>query len=119
MTLLLALGLVGGLGATACFLRDGAISERAGRQDPAATFAVNISGALVLGLVVGTALQGDALAVVGTGALGFYTAFSAWMLEVRRGAEEGAYRVAALNVGASLVVGLAAAGVGRQLGALP
>jgi hypothetical protein len=37
---------------------------------------------------------------------------------VRRGAEEGAYRVAALNVGASLVVGLGAPGAGRQLGAL-
>jgi fluoride ion exporter CrcB/FEX len=43
MTLLLALGLVGGLGATARFLLDGAISERAGRQVPAGTFAVNIS----------------------------------------------------------------------------
>jgi fluoride exporter len=73
----------------------------------------------VLGLVVGTALQGDALAVVGTGALGSSTAFSTWMLEVRRGAEEGAYRVAALNVGASLVVGLGAPGAGRELGALP
>lgn len=118
MTLLLALGLVGGLRATACFLRDGAISERAGRQVPAGTFAVNIGGALVIGLVVGTALQGDALALVGTGALGFYTAFSAWMLEVRRAAEEGAYRVAAHNVGASLVVGLGAACVGRERGAL-
>jgi fluoride exporter len=115
MTPRLALGLVGGLGATACFLRDGAISERAGRQVPAGTFAVNISGALV----VGTALQGDVRALVGTGALGFYTAFSTWMLEARRGAEEGAYRVAALNVGASLVVGLGAACVGRELGALP
>jgi fluoride exporter len=70
------------------------------------------------GLVVGTALQGDARALVGTGALGSSTAFSAWMLEVRRGAEEDAYRVAALIVGASLVVGLGAPGAGRQLGAL-
>ena len=64
--------------------------------------------------MVGTALQADALAVVGTGALGSSTTFSTWMLEVRRGAEEGAYRVAALIVGASLVVGLG----GRELGAL-
>ena len=121
MTLLLALGLVGGLGATARLLLDGAISERVGRQVPAGTFAVNIGGALVLGLVVGTALQGDApaLAGVGTGALRSSTAVSAWMLESHRGAGEGAYGVAALNVGACLVVDLAAAWVGRRLGALP
>jgi fluoride exporter len=118
MTLLLALGLVGGLRAIACFLRDGAFSERADRPVPAGTFAVNISGALVLAVVVGTALQGDALALVGTGAIGFYTAFSTWMLEVRRAAEECTYRVAAHNVGASLVVCLGAACVGRERGAL-
>jgi fluoride exporter len=110
---------VGGLGRIARFLLDGAISQRAGRQVPAGTFAVNISGALVLGLVVGTALRGDARALVGTGALGSYATFFTCMLEARRGAEEGAYRVAALDVAASLVVGLGAAWVGRELGALP
>jgi CrcB protein len=118
MTLALALGVVGGLGALARFLLDGAISARSSGELPAGTFLVNVSGAFVLGLVVGAALEGDALAIVGTGALGSYTTFSTWMLESHRLAEDGAYRVAALNVAVSLVVGLGAAYVGRELGGL-
>lgn len=118
MTLVLALGLVGGLGALARFLLDGVISARARSEFPVGTFVVNVSGALVLGLVVGASLEGDALAVVATGALGSYTTFSTWMLESHRLAEDGAYRVAVLNLGVSLVVGLGAVWAGRELGGL-
>lgn len=118
MRLALGLALAGGLGALARFLLDGIVSARTGGGFPAGTFVVNISGAFVLGLVVGAALDGDALAVVGTGALGSYTTFSTWMLESHRLAEDGAYRAAGLNVVASVVVGLSAVWAGRELGGL-
>jgi CrcB protein len=118
MTLALGLALAGGLGAITRFLLDGMVSARTGGGFPAGTFMVNISGACMLGLVVGASLDGDALALVGTGALGSYTTFSTWMLESHRLAEDGAYHAAALNVAASVVVGLSAVWLGRELGGL-
>ena len=42
-----AIGLVGGLGATGRFLLDGAVSERVGRSFPWGTLAVNLTGAFL------------------------------------------------------------------------
>lgn len=116
--LAVAVGLVGGVGALARFLLDGAVSVRVGGGFPAGTFAVNVSGALVLGLVAGVSLSGDALVIVGTGALGSYTTFSTWMLESQRLGEDGADRTMALNLALSLAVGLLAVWLGRELGGL-
>lgn len=118
MTLVVALGLAGGLGALARFPLDGLVSERTGSELPAGTFFVNVSGALVLGLLIGVSLEGDALAIVGTGALGSYTTFSTWMLESQRPGEDGAYRAMAINLVGSLAVGIGAAWLGRELGGL-
>ena len=63
MTLLLAVGVAGGLGALARFLLDGAVSTTVAAEFPTGTFVVNVSGALVLGLVVGASLEGDALTI--------------------------------------------------------
>ena len=104
----LGIAALGGVGATARFLLDGAVSSRAGTAFPWGTLAVNASGSFVLG-VVGTNV------VVGTGLLGAYTTFSTWMLETHRLAEDGRWRPAVLNVVGSLAVGLGAAWLGRQL----
>lgn len=116
--LVVAVGLVGGLGALARFLLDGAVSARSARAFPVGTFVVNISGALVLGFVAGVALSGDALVVVATGALGSYTTFSTWMLESQRLGEDGAFRAMALNLALSLAAGIFAVWLGRKLGGL-
>ena len=113
---LVGVGAVGGLGALARFALDGAVSQRAGRALPAGTFAVNIVGAFVLGLLVGAALRGDALRLAGTGALGSFTTFSTWMFETHRLGEDGDLPFAALNVAASLGAGLGAAALGRAIG---
>jgi CrcB protein len=113
---LLAVGLVGGLGAIARFTLDGAVARRLGRRFPFGTLAVNLSGAFAVG-VLAAALSGDALRIAGTGFLGAYTTFSTWMFESHRVAEDGRLRAGALNIAVSLALGLAAAWLGRHLGA--
>jgi CrcB protein len=108
--------LLGGAGAVARFVVDGAVAERTPGELPVGTLAVNLSGAFLLGLVAGLALSGDALLLVGTATLGSYTTFSTWMLETQRLVEEGEGRVAAVNVVLSLAAGIAAVALGRALG---
>ena len=110
----LGVGVLGGAGAMARFLLDGAVSERAGGHFPWGTLAVNATGAFVLGIVAGTP-DGDAYALVGTGLLGAYTTFSTWMLESHRLGEDGRLPLGLLNFALSLAVGIAAVWVGRQL----
>ena len=116
MTVWLAVGLVGGIGALVRFALDGAISERSRTEFPLGTFAVNVSGAFLLGLITGLGLHGDALVIAGTGALGSYTTFSTWVLESHRLGEDGQAGVMALNVALSRAVGLGAVALGRAIG---
>jgi CrcB protein len=111
-------GLLGGVGAIARFLLDGAVSARAGRSFPWGTLAVNLSGALVLGILAGAAVQGDALRLAGTGLLGAFTTFSTWMFESHRLGEDGELRAGVVNLLASLALGIAAVWLGRQIGGL-
>ena len=96
-----------------------------GRRDgvfPWGTWVINVSGALLLGLLVGAAdravLPGGLVPVLGTGFLGAFTTFSTFMVETLTLVEAGAYRAAAVNVAASLVAGLLAAGLGLMAAAL-
>jgi CrcB protein len=108
--------LIGGCGAVARLVVDSAIGARLGRDFPFGTLAVNLSGALVLGLLAGLALSDRASLLAGTAAVGSYTTFSTWMLETQRLDEERQHRAAALNVLLSLVAGVAAAALGRAIG---
>ena len=111
-----AVVLIGGAGSVVRFLIDGVVSSAAGRDFPFGTMAVNLSGALVLGLLTGLALGHDQALLAGTAAVGSYTTFSTWMLETQRLAEERQRREAVLNVAVSLVLGVAAAALGRLIG---
>jgi CrcB protein len=117
MTLLVWLGVaaLGGVGALLRFALDGIVAGRLGRDLPAGTLAVNVSGAFALGFVAGSTLTGDALLLAGTALLGSYTTFSTWMLETQRLAEEGELAAAVSNSLLSLAVGLAAIALGRAL----
>lgn len=120
MTVLVWLGVVlaGGAGAVVRFLVDGAVAARFGaRSYPVGTFAVNITGSLLLGLLTGLALGHDAALVAGTAAIGSYTTFSTWMLETHRAAEDRQLVVVGSNILVSLVLGLGAVALGRWIGA--
>ena len=112
----IGIGLLGGSGAVARFLLDGAVSERVGRAFPYGTLAVNLIGSFTLGVFAGAALGGDAFRLAGTGLVGAFTTFSTWALESHRLGEDGRLRLGVLNFGVSLVLGLLAAWAGRRLG---
>jgi CrcB protein len=118
LVVVLGIGLVGGVGAIARFVLDGALSARFGRAFPFGTLAVNLSGAFTLGVVVGAALDQDAYRLIGTGLIGAFTTFSTWALESHRLGEDGELRLGVLNFAVSLVLGVAAAWAGRHLGRL-
>jgi fluoride exporter len=112
----IGVGVIGGAGALARFFVDGAVGSRWGGSFPLGTFVVNISGAFLLGVVVGLGPSTDAMRLAGTALLGSYTTFSTWMLETHRAAEDAQDLSAAANVVLSLVLGVAGAALGRVLG---
>ncbi len=109
--------LIGGAGSVVRFLADGVVSAAAGKDFPLGTLAVNVSGAVILGLLTGLALGHDQALLAGTAAVGSYTTFSTWMLETQRLAEERQHRKVIVNVAVSLALGIAAAALGRLIGA--
>ena len=111
-----AVAALGGAGALLRFVIDGVVAARFGRDFPLGTLAVNASGALLLGLLAGAAVGGDAFTLAGAATLGSYTTFSTWMFETQRLVEEGEVRNAAANIAVSVAVGLGAAALGRAIG---
>ena len=87
-----------------------------GREFPFGTLAINVSGALILGFVTGLALDHDQALLAGTAAVGSYTTFSTWMFESERLGEERQLGKVAANVLGSLVLGVAAAALGKLIG---
>jgi CrcB protein len=108
---------LGGCGALARFGLTLLVADRLHPHFPAGTLAVNLSGAFLLGLLAGTAVEGDARLILGAGLLGSYTTFSTWMVETQRIEEAGKRRIAVTNVVLSVVLGLGAAALGHALGA--
>ncbi len=117
MLLWVGVVLIGGAGSVLRFLADGVVASAVGRDFPFGTLAVNVSGAAIQGLITGLALGHDQALLAGTAAVGSYTTFSTWMLETQRLTEERRHRAAAANVIASLALGIAAAALGRLIGA--
>jgi CrcB protein len=113
----IGVALLGGGGALARFMLDGTVGSLASGGFPLGTLAVNVSGALLLGLLSGAALTGDALVLAGTATLGSYTTFSTWMLESQRLAEDAEGAGALLNIALSLAAGVGAAALGHAIGA--
>lgn len=107
---------IGGCGAVLRLVVDAAVGARLGRDFPFGTLAINLSGALILGLITGLALGDTETLLEGTAAVGSYTTFSTWMFETQRLDEERQHPSAALNVVLSLVLGVAAAALGRTIG---
>ncbi|HEY4996608.1 MAG TPA: fluoride efflux transporter CrcB [Solirubrobacteraceae bacterium] len=116
LALWLGVGVLGGAASVARFLLDRRVQALALSRFPLGTFTVNVSGALVLGVLVGAGLSGDAFLLLGTATIGSYTTFSTWMLESQRLAEGGGRRLAALNLVVGLALGAGAIALGRLIG---
>ena len=88
---------------------------------PATTFAENIAGAFLLGLLLTAILHGwqwrrDVRPLVATGALGAFTTFSAYTEGIVRLADDGSPMTAAVYALASLALGIVAAAAGITAG---
>jgi fluoride exporter len=111
-----AVGLLGGVAAAARYLIDTAVTACTDHPFPHGILAINIGGALALGLVAGVALEGEALVIVAGGGIGSFTTFSTWILDSHRLAEAGHTHLVWLNLALSLLAGFAAVALGHWLG---
>ncbi|MCX5342451.1 fluoride efflux transporter CrcB [Streptomyces atratus] len=104
------------VGAPLRYLTDRAVQSRHDTVFPWGTFAVNVTGSLILGLLTGAVAAGAASShlqlLLGTGLCGALTTYSTFSYETLRLAEDGAKFFAAANVVASVVAGLGAAFAG-------
>jgi fluoride exporter len=116
----LATGLAGALGAGA---RHGIVTttrHHFGDRFPWGTLAINLTGALAIGLFSGVALRHHPLAAwhapLVLGFLGGYTTFSTFMLEAARLRERAAHALGALYLAVSLFAGPLLAFIGLWVG---
>ncbi|MGC8480403.1 MAG: fluoride efflux transporter CrcB [Acidimicrobiales bacterium] len=103
--------IAGGLGAGCRYLGDRKITQATKSRFPYGTLAINLTGALLLGLMTGLSsdriIPHDLEMVLGTGFLGGYTTFSTFVYEtyfllVRRGTRS----LGLANLSGSLIGGL-------------
>ena len=113
----IGVGFVSGAGAVARFLLHVAVQRRATSEFPFGTLAVNVLGSLVLGVLHGAGVTGDALLLAGTGLLGSFTTFATWMTETESLRERREGGLAAANVLVGLALGLTAVALGWAIGA--
>lgn len=112
--LLVATG--GAIGAVLRYLLGGWIQGRLGPDFPWGTFIVNVSGSLLIGLVLGLvdrgALSGEARLFLAVGILGGYTTFSTFSYETLQLLENGNLGATLLNALGQVATGLIAVYVG-------
>ncbi|MGM0386582.1 MAG: fluoride efflux transporter FluC [Actinomycetota bacterium] len=116
----LLVALAGGLGATARFALDAAITRRNPTRFPLGTLLINVTGSFLLGLLVGWAsghTAGDLVAIAGTGFLGGYTTFSTASVEAFRLVRTERRLAAVAHAGGMLIASVLAAGLGLWVAA--
>lgn len=93
------------------------VGRRLNRPDhlPVGTLAVNVAGALALGMLAGW--EAPAVTIVGVGGLGALTTFSTLAVEVDALLADDRVGTALAYVGVTVVLGVGAAGAGLALAA--
>jgi CrcB protein len=111
----------GALGTGARYLLSGFVLRSMGAGFPLGTLSVNVIGSFLLAVIMHVGLVTGALSpttrlVLGTGVMGGFTTYSTFNYETMQYMQEGAFTLAALNVGVTFVACLAAGGLGLALG---
>lgn len=110
----LLVAIAGGIGVLA---RYGLSTVVAGDAVLWMTLAINVVGSFLLGLLVaGDFGSPAARTAAGVGFLGGFTTYSTFSLQIVTQAQDGRWAVLSLYVGASLVLGVAAAAIGYAAG---
>ena len=111
----------GGAGSVLRYLISRAMASNSGLAFPWGTFTVNVAGCLLLGLLIGWLGAGEQNTqmrlLLAVGFCGGFTTFSAFALENLRLLQTQPVH-AALYMGASLLTGIAAVGLGLFLAGL-
>jgi CrcB protein len=120
--ILAAIGVGGALGATARYLIERAIPAASG-DFPWATFLINVSGSLAIGLFLVIAIERlhphrYLRPFVATGFIGSFTTFSTFAIETDLLVKDGHVVTAALYTATTLIVGILCAWVGIVMGRL-
>ncbi|HET9171141.1 MAG TPA: fluoride efflux transporter CrcB [Actinospica sp.] len=122
MPLAILVGLAAALGAVARYVLDQAVARKWESPYPWGTYAINVSGSFVLGLITGFSLHHGldphVVSVLGTGVCGGYTTFSTFNFETIRLTEDGSLAGAFGNLAAGIASGLLAAAAGLGLALL-
>jgi len=124
MKAMLIVALGGALGSVARYKLSGYILHHTlDWRFPAGTFAVNVIGCLVAGVLAGLAerhelLGPEARLLLFTGILGGFTTFSAFGLETMYLLKRGEVLVAGANIVLSVAAGLFALWIGTALGSV-
>ena len=97
------------------------MADRVGRSFPLGTMVVNLSGALIIGILFALTIERAALSPelrgpLMIGLVGSYTTFSTLVLESWRMAEDGAWLLATTNLAASGLLGVGALIAGLAIG---
>lgn len=123
MPMVLAVALGGALGASARYGLDRLIVQRSFSVFPWSTFAINLTGCLVIGVV--TAALTDRPGVpswvrvgLAMGVIGGYTTFSTFAQETFDLLDDGRAALALAYAGGSILLGVAAVIAGMKLGRL-
>ncbi len=109
MEIVLLIALFGALGCVTRYLMSGWVYGIFGRGFPYGTFAVNILGAFIIGLIMemgmrSTIIPANLRTGITVGFLGGLTTFSTFSYETFRLLEDGEFLIASANVLASVLI---------------
>ncbi len=109
---LVFVGIGGALGSLTRYQLGKAVAEKSGSTFPVGTFIINLTGAILLGIVSSLEADGNLYLLLGDGFLGAYTTFSTFMYEGFNLFQENEKKNAFYYVLGSLILGI----IGYALG---
>ena len=113
---LLIVGVGGAAGSLARYYLGKFVNKKYNRNYPVGTFIINITGALLLGIVV-TAVKGQTYQLLlADGFLGAYTTFSTFMYEGFCLTRESEKMIAIKYITSSIIIGIIGYGLGAWIG---